>query len=127
MSEFKLCYIDEPWAHFTTQALDKQWGDDWGDAPYECNAGRPYGGEWELCKVAFEVDGETPRDAIGRHISVRDINGKLRPWLRLYWNEPGQDSTTMTCRDLYAGTTLEEFKAAVRAAGGTVFVEEELK
>ena len=34
-----LCYIDQhKRAYFTTQALSKQWGDDWNDAPYEQNA-----------------------------------------------------------------------------------------
>lgn len=41
-----LCYIDGPWAYFTTQNLHKQWGDDWDDRPYECNAGSPYGPCW---------------------------------------------------------------------------------
>lgn len=41
-----LCYVDGPWAYFTTQPLAKQWGDDWNDAPYEHNAGEPY----EPCK-----------------------------------------------------------------------------
>jgi hypothetical protein len=30
-----LCYIDDDYAYFTEQSLDKQWGDDWNDAPYE--------------------------------------------------------------------------------------------
>lgn len=38
-----LCYVDEPWAYFTTQKLEDQWGDDWEDSPYEHNAGKPYG------------------------------------------------------------------------------------
>lgn len=29
-------------AYFTTIPLEKQWGDDWNDAPYEHNAGIPY-------------------------------------------------------------------------------------
>ena len=29
-------------AYFTTIPLEKQWGDDWNDAPYEHNAGKPY-------------------------------------------------------------------------------------
>ena len=37
-----LCYVDSPWAYFTTRPLEKQWGDDWNDAPYEHNAGTPY-------------------------------------------------------------------------------------
>ena len=43
-TELKLCYIDGAWAYFTTQALADVIGDDWNDAPYECNAGAPY--EW---------------------------------------------------------------------------------
>ena len=27
---------------FTSIDLDRQWGDDWNDAPYDCNAGWPY-------------------------------------------------------------------------------------
>lgn len=48
MSNFKLCYIESSGsggtAYFTTNDLDRQWGDDWNDAPYEHNAGSPY--EW---------------------------------------------------------------------------------
>lgn len=40
--EPRLCYVEGDWAYFTTQPLDKQWGDDWDDAPYEHNAGEPY-------------------------------------------------------------------------------------
>jgi len=28
--------------YYTTNSLDKQWGDDWNDSPYEHNAGTPY-------------------------------------------------------------------------------------
>jgi hypothetical protein len=41
-----LCYVDGPWAYFTTQPLREQWGDDWSDAPYEHNAGPPYEPCW---------------------------------------------------------------------------------
>ena len=41
-----LCYVEGNWAYFTTKDLDKQWGDDWDDAPYEHNAGTPYGPCW---------------------------------------------------------------------------------
>ena len=44
--DYKLCYVDGPWAYFTTQDLKRQWGDDWNDAPYERNAGTPYGPCW---------------------------------------------------------------------------------
>lgn len=41
----RLCFVDykrEMRAYFTTQPVQKQWGDDWDDAPYEHNAGPPY-------------------------------------------------------------------------------------
>lgn len=43
-SEYKLCYVHDNWAYFTTQKIENQWGDDWDDAPYEHNAEEPY--EW---------------------------------------------------------------------------------
>lgn len=46
MSEFKLCYVKQPWLYFTTQDLEDQWGDDWNDAPYQHNAGKPYSPCW---------------------------------------------------------------------------------
>ena len=39
--------------YYTTNSLDKQWGDDWNDSPYEHNAGIPY----EPC-VHFYSNGE---------------------------------------------------------------------
>ena len=41
-----LCYVDKPWAYFTTQKLEDQWGDDWEDIPYQHNAEEPYGPCW---------------------------------------------------------------------------------
>ena len=39
--EYKLCYVEGQKAYFTSN-FEKQWGDDWNDRPYECNAGEPY-------------------------------------------------------------------------------------
>ena len=41
-----LCFVDKTWAYFTTKPIESQWGDDWDDAPYEHNAGEPYGPCW---------------------------------------------------------------------------------
>jgi len=52
-NDFRLCFVriayedredHEPThvAYFTSQPIVDQWGDDWGDAPYEHNAGPPY-------------------------------------------------------------------------------------
>lgn len=30
--DFKLCYVDDGFAYFTTKPLTEQWGDDWNDA-----------------------------------------------------------------------------------------------
>jgi hypothetical protein len=46
MVEPILCYVSENFAWFTTRSLEEQWGDDWDDAPYEHNAGEPYGPCW---------------------------------------------------------------------------------
>ena len=44
---YKLCYVEGNKAWFTNN-FEKQWGDDWNDSPYECNAGYPYDSWSEL-------------------------------------------------------------------------------
>jgi hypothetical protein len=41
-------------AYFTPLPLDQQWGDDWNDAPLECNAGIPYD---DVIDEVKDVDG----------------------------------------------------------------------
>ena len=119
---FRLCYIVGDWAYFTTQALTEQWGDDWNDAPYEHNAGRPYewrddGEPWEILKVAFEGRFYRPCDGtINSAWAVRDINAGAVPWLEA-WGDDGPGSTLM------AGATYDEFVEFVERHGGTVYVE----
>ena len=163
MSEPVLCYIEGPWAYFTTRPLADQCGDDWDDAPYEHNAGWPYkwhkrdglgckcfhpdgytiysgkgpdgrrapcGEEghkpkppverWEVVRVAWDGPFETPADRAGcnSRYSVEDINSGAVAWLvGSAWDDP-------TPPPIPAGTTLSEFKRAMRAAGGNVYVEE---
>lgn len=116
-----LCYIDRPWAYFTTQALDQQWGDDWNDAPYEHNAEEPYAKPgWEIVVVAFRSDLETPADRSGINspYSVQDINEGQIPWLQTpAWDDGEQIS-------IPAGTSLSEFTRIIRAAGGRVWRED---
>src|SRR5687767_4237066 len=66
----KICYADGRWAHFTTQELSQQWGDDWDDAPYEHNAGWPYEPRrpedaWTLVRVAWDGPYDVPAE--GHH------------------------------------------------------------
>ena len=63
---WNLCYVERNFAYFTSIPLELQWGDDWNDAPYEHNAGEPYGdhrptpgaprAEHSILKVAFDGD-----------------------------------------------------------------------
>lgn len=88
----------EYWAYFTPIDLDRQWGDDWDDAPYEYNAETPYDDyydddnvrtETEIVKVPFYVpydsgwDIRFPRDWGGDNspFTVQDINAGAVSWL----------------------------------------------
>jgi hypothetical protein len=123
MIEPVLCYISEDWeAWFTTQALEDQWGDDWNDAPYECNAGLPYAWrdgdtepEWKLTRIRVEP-AEYMRIPVGmcngEYHTVEDMNKKLFPWVN------GRGFV------IWAGTQLSEFKRIIKENGGTIFIEE---
>ncbi len=119
-TEPALCYVDGCWAWFTTAPLDEQWGDDWDDAPYGCNAGEPY--EWRpdsgvpqytLTKVAVDAWVLSPHS----HLSVRDINTKRLSWATIRGPRGGSV-------DIFAGTPLSEFKRLVLDLGGTVYLPE---
>ena len=138
-----LCYIKNDTAYFTTQPLDKQWGDDWDDAPYEHNAGTPYrpcwhreGGKececevckrdwtgknpnWEIIILKFDFDAEKPCDFAhngNSEYSVKDINSKKVPWLKpSQWVKDG--------KNIYAGTTIQEFCETIMNCGGRIYRE----
>lgn len=120
---FRLCYVREPWAYFTTAPLDKQWGDDWNDAPYEHNAGCPYDsyreGEQEIpCKIIqVAYDGELQAPCYhhtNSPYSVERINQGAIPWL----STPSYEKEAVF---IHAGVTLEEFRALIAKAGGKVY------
>ena len=125
---WKLCYVDFPWAYFTTAPLSEQWGDDWNDAPYEHNAGEPYEfhdhdaktgrKEWHVCKLAFDGDIETPGGVtLNSQWSVQQINAGDSPWLLGgYWSK---DET----EGLHAGASVQEFTEFVWRHGGRIYSE----
>lgn len=122
-----LCYIKGPWAFFTTRKLEDQWGDDWNDAPYECNAyefneyDREEGKEpWEITKVAWDGPFNEP-GGFGRQIScsVEQINAGEHPWLV---GDEWSDSAKSII--IQAGTTLDEFCHLIRIGGGRVYTEQ---
>lgn len=92
-------YIEEKqvyYAYFTPAELDKQWGDDWDDAPYEYNAEIPYDDYYEgemkvelnIMRLPFYVfhdewEVKFPRDwgSINSKFSVQDINSGAVAWI----------------------------------------------
>jgi hypothetical protein len=86
-------------AYFTPISLDKQWGDDWDDAPYQHNSGLPYDYtynenkervEVEILKLYFRIDEREgvyvnfPNDSLfNSNYCVQDINRCVAPWIYL--------------------------------------------
>jgi hypothetical protein len=122
----RLCYVEGGFAWFTTLPVTgegAQWGDDWDDAPYQHNAGNPYGCDdrqerrWTLRVVGFRgchMGMQEPMD--GHTISVEEINRGSVPWLKP-WTRDDEDDVTV-----WAGCSLTEFVAKIQRAGGTVFL-----
>ena len=102
--EFRLCYVRDNVLYFTDN-FAYQWGDDWDDAPYQCNAGEPYG--WSdngskysghIRHIGIYVGYADIREAWGNgSYSVEEVNKKVVPWL--YSKEAG---------GLMAGATMDE-------------------
>lgn len=122
----RLCYVKDRWAYFTTVPLSEAWGDDWNDAPHDCNAGRPkadcvvvaFDGDLEVCGTQF---GWPPASVEHPHgYSVEEINDGEIPWLATmqYRADRGQWDPVVR---VMAGTTLAEFRRIVKAADGNVY------
>jgi len=115
----KLCYCRESWAFFTDQPLNKQWGDDWNNAPYEHNAGYPYSHDGEIItKVAWDGDFDLPgNNAYNSSYSVERINQGVIPWLvtSKWIKEP--------VVVINAGTSYEDFVRLIHEGGGNVYTK----
>ena len=108
---FKLCYVKDCWAYFTSAKLIDQSGDDWDDAPYEHNAGTPYEDKGNMIvKIAFDGQFDQPCD---RHhnspYSVERINKGAIAWLS------NEDIS------IVAGVGIEEFKKLIKKGGGNTY------
>ena len=81
--DLKHCYIEDNIAYFTNNP--NQWGDDWNDKPYECNAGYPYEEEgFEVVSLSFysNYNYTEPKDYFHNNkFSAEEINCKFIPWL----------------------------------------------
>lgn len=122
--KFRLCYVDGNVLYFTDN-FARQWGDDWDDAPYEWNAGKPYDrayyteyddewcvehGKGNIRCIAY-MGGEyyikQPKDGhTNSPYSVDMINKGAVPWL--YCDKAGA---------LLGGATMAEAKRWLKKAG----------
>lgn len=130
MAELRLCYAQENWAWFTSN-LAATTGDDWNDAPHDCNAGPPYRDDGvELLKVAFDGDLELVGahnfgNGTGRwgYLSVDQINEGAAPWLvQVLYGRPLAGELLQLGVQIPSGVTLTEFSALVEQADGTVYL-----
>jgi hypothetical protein len=119
----RLCYVRDGTAWFSTD-FDRQWGDDWNDIPYDCNAGTPYNfskymakarAPYALVAVKYGSRFCTPSENDFGNVSVQDINAGCVPWLA-----PARYGGARAT-PLMGGATLAEFVSAIAAAGGTVY------
>lgn len=125
-----LCYVEKDrdgiWAYFTTEPLEEQWGDDWGDAPYEHNAGLPYG--------TYEENGRTihVRCIIGDFtvladlgpnspFSVQDINAGVVAWLWSRVGDPSRPGGADRYAVIPAGVTMAQCRELARSVGGDLY------
>lgn len=135
--EYKLCYVDPETnkAWFTNNYLN-QWGDDWDDRPYECNAGDPYDTysiliednedftkrKWEHHPLSLkEVYFELPVYGVEKICdkgcySVDEINKKGLNWFEY------EDYSKDTKVKIKAGTKYEDFVRIIEETGGRIFV-----
>lgn len=132
MEYYKLCYVEGNKAWFSNN-FEKQWGDDWNDKPYECNAGEPYDHWLEEIPhkppiyekqyksheikhkiLFFEVldwIDQRPCD-MGRY-SVEDINKQAVAWIHT-------DKF-----NILAGTTYENFIDIIEKNDGIIYLPKE--
>lgn len=125
---YGLCFVEGSWAWFTDDVLGA-WGDDWNDAPHDCNAGWPYEDRGRFVKVAYDGDlhivgTEQHGDGVGRwgYLSVEDINHGRAPWLvQLRYGAADDDGHVELGVQIAAGTALKTFRKLVAGAGGRVY------
>ena len=109
-------YIEEKqekYAYFTPISLDKQWGDDWNDTPFEHNAGIPYDNDYNdrnnrieitIIKIPFYLDYHAKYAGdwgYNSPFSVQEINRGVVAWIYL---ESKKDYDT-----IFAGDSIEKF------------------
>ena len=132
MEEYKLCYIVKNKAWFTDN-FEKQWGDDWNDKPYDCNAGYPY----EYWSELIEDNPDIWKRKWKHHtIKLKTVYFETGDWCEKQPYEMGNFSveeinkgavawiyTDKYC--IYAGTEMDEFVDTIEKYGGKVYLLKE--
>ncbi|MBP5172943.1 MAG: hypothetical protein J6037_04470 [Bacteroidales bacterium] len=120
-------------AIFTPVPLEMQWGDDWDDTTYECNAGSPYdyyhnekgeSEEIELLEILFYLpkqygDITFPRDyGFNSPFSIRDINAGAVAWI--YYRDDERNPCTgpvAICAGCSPSDFVEKIRRILKAMG----------
>lgn len=114
--KYKLCFVDHYYsgiplvsdmiAYFTDN-MREQWGDDWDDAPYDCNAGGPYANRTNVIGMEFSLPlglkVMTPAKYNDCYWSVQDINMGAIPWIY------GKNDVSKVSVHIDSGTSPKEF------------------
>jgi len=114
--EKRLCIIRNDFACFVSDYENVR-GDDWNDAPYDCNADWPYK-EFEQIKVYFE-DGNCfyrPGTSWTQYYSLDTMRKYKIPFI-ICANDGG---------NIIPGMTLKAFIEIIKANGGAVYELKEL-
>lgn len=114
--EYRLCFIEcegKTKAYFTSD-IHNQWGDDWGDAPYEHNAEEPYNHKTDVFSLHFSSDLKTPAQIANGNspFSVEEINKGETPWLACVRSVKTSESIYSLNKPdepIHGGATLREF------------------
>jgi hypothetical protein len=115
-----LCFVEFPWAYFTTQNLELQNGEDWNKRQRSHNAMSPYvwreddGPKYEISKIAFQCN---TYELIDDEFTVDYINSGNAPWMikDVYGH--------IDVAPIFAGITMDEFMKLIFKAGGRVYTE----
>ena len=111
--DLKLCFVENNVAYFTNNP--NQWGDDWNDKPYECNAGFPYKDEgFELVSISFNSNYNyiEPKEYFySNKFSAEEINCKFIPWLI---------PEDVKYAPIFAGESIKDFTKKIKNANGEI-------
>lgn len=111
--DLKLCYIEDGVAYFTNNP--DQWGDDWGDSPYQHNAGTPYLEDgYEVLNIGFyttDIYSEPCNYFHSKNFSVEEINHKFVPWLT---------PVDVKYSPVFAGDTIKSFVEKIERCEGSI-------